>query len=270
MYGGCLGACAGTPIAHRDAGLAWLPYGRLSTNLGRATGFDRVFHFSEPNPDELTPIAPDKDGSASCKCADTSGATPNRNSHEPRALQFAKEVTDSVCRYWSRDPFFVWAHYMDLHWPYHLEEELVHPRDIGQAWQDLAIMYGRSNFDRDKTITNGQRDHFIDLYEKSLQYSGFEYRLMSYMTSQVLTTIIDRSRIHHGRSFRPRPQYWESNLYDEPQGAAVIRIPNGSVWSSDSKFVYWISCQRSQTLWLFYAGWPHGHSSLWHANRNMR
>ena len=66
-----------------------------------------------------------------------------------RLYSSAAEVTDNLCQWLDRveTPFFAWAHYMDLHWPNHMEEALIHPREIAQAWQDLGIMYGRSNFD---------------------------------------------------------------------------------------------------------------------------
>jgi arylsulfatase A-like enzyme len=133
-------------------------------------------------------------------------------------------------------PFFAWAHYMDLHWPYHLEEALVHPRDIAQAWQDLAIMNGRSNFygrsDRDTPLTNAQRDHFIDLYEKSLQYLDDQIgRLINHIQDSgsadntVILLVAD-----HGEEFldHGRWGHWESNLYDEILRVPLIMwIPNG-------------------------------------------
>src|SRR4029453_8740132 len=90
----------------------------------------------------------------------------------------------SLCQWLEKvnTPFFAWAHYMDLHWPNHLEGSLVHPGDIAQAWQDLAIMHDRSNFGRNKSITPALRDHFIDLYQKSLQYLDDQIgRLINYI-----------------------------------------------------------------------------------------
>jgi hypothetical protein len=109
-----------------------------------------------------------------------------------RLYSSAADVTDNLCQWLEQveTPFFAWAHYMDLHWPYHIEEALVYPRDIAQAWQDLMIMYGRSNFERSnldqhKSITTVERDHFIDLYEKSLQYLDDQIGRLIYMSGQV-------------------------------------------------------------------------------------
>jgi arylsulfatase A-like enzyme len=151
----------------------------------------------------------------------------------PRLYSSAAQVTDSVCQWLEhvQTPFFAWAHYMDIHWPYHMEEALVHPRDIAQAWQDLAIMYGRSNYGN-VPITAAQRDHFIDLYEKSLHYLDDHVgRLITHIQNSgygdntLIVLVAD-----HGEEFldHGRWGHWESNLYDEILRVPLIMwIPNG-------------------------------------------
>jgi arylsulfatase A-like enzyme len=150
-----------------------------------------------------------------------------------RLYSSAAEVTDSVCRWLERveTPFFAWAHYMDMHWPYHLEETLTHPREIAQAWQDLAIMHGRSNYNRNKSITTAQRNRFVGLYEQSLQYLDTQIgRLRScldrlgYDANTMIIAVSD-----HGEEFldHGRWGHWESNLYDEIlKVPLIIRMPN--------------------------------------------
>jgi arylsulfatase A-like enzyme len=118
---------------------------------------------------------------------------------------------------------------MDVHWPYFLEEELIDPKDIAQAWQDLAIMHGRGNFawsnsDRTGSITATQRDRFSEAYEKSLKYLDAQIgRLMNYIQisgvgdNTVVILVSD-----HGEEFldHGRWGHWESNLYDE-----ILRVP---------------------------------------------
>jgi arylsulfatase A-like enzyme len=128
-------------------------------------------------------------------------------------------------------PFFAWAHYMDIHWPYHLEESLTHPRQLAQAWQDLAIMNGRSNFDRRELITTAQRAHFIGLYEQSLQYLDAQIGRLIAQTDHmglgantVIIVVAD-----HGEEFldHGRWGHWESNLFDEiVRVPLIIRVPN--------------------------------------------
>jgi len=143
-----------------------------------------------------------------------------------RLYSSAAEVTDSLCG-WLDDiktPFFAWVHYMDIHWPYHLEETLTDPRDIARAWQDLAIMNGRSNSNGKEPITAAQRDHFVGLYEQSLQYLDTQIgRLMSHLerlgydSNTVVILLSD-----HGEEFldHGRWGHWESNLFDE-----MLRVP---------------------------------------------
>jgi arylsulfatase A-like enzyme len=140
-------------------------------------------------------------------------------------------VTDSLSQWLDevKGPFFAWAHYMDVHWPYHLEEALVHPKDLAQAWYDLRMMYGRANYDRSnldnhRTITTVQRDHFIQLYEKSLQYLDHQVgRLINHISDSVHadnTLIIILA--DHGEEFldHDRWGHWESNLHDE-----ILKVP---------------------------------------------
>ena len=241
MYGGCLGRLAPERPSPIET-LASYGYftGGFSTNLhlSRATGFDRGFlHFVELDPSEVDPrLRRIKGGQGLLRKELTHSVlrTIGLRTRPARLYSSAAEVTDSLCQWLDqvKTPFFAWAHYMDVHWPYHIEEALVHPRDIAQAWQDLAIMNGRSNFDRDKPMTTAQRDHFIDLYEKSLQYLDDQIgRLInhiqnsSYANNTMIVLVAD-----HGEEFldHGRWGHWESNLYDEILKVPLIMwIPNG-------------------------------------------
>jgi len=240
MYGGCLRRLASerpSPIETMAAHGYFT--GGFSTNLhlSRAKGFDRGFHhFSELMPTEADPqLRRIKGGQRFLRNELTHAVLrPIGIRLRPaRLYSSAAEVTDNVCRWLEQveTPFFMWAHYMDMHWPYHLEEELIDPREIAQAWQDLAIMYGRSNFNRDKSITTTQRDRFIGLYEKSLQYLDTQIgRLISHLDrlgydANTLVILVS----DHGEEFldHGRWGHWESNLYDEIlKVPLVIRMPN--------------------------------------------
>lgn len=246
MYGGCLGRLAPERPSPIET-LASSGYftGGFTTNLhlSRATGFDRGFlHFVELNPGEVDPpLRRMKGGQRLLQNALTHSVLhPLGIRMRPaRLYNPAADVTDSLCQWLDKveTPCFAWAHYMDLHWPYHMEETLVHPRDIAQAWRDLAMMYGRSNFgrsnlDRDKSITPVQRDHYINLYEKSLQYLDDQIgRLINYIQN---SRYADNTMIilvaDHGEEFldHGRWGHWESNLFDEILRVPLIMwIPNG-------------------------------------------
>jgi arylsulfatase A-like enzyme len=245
MYGGCLGRLAPErPSPIETLSSCGYLTGGFSTNLhlSRATGFDRGFlHFVELNPGEADPrLRRVKGGQRllQSKLVHSVLRPVGIRMRPARLYSSAADVTDSLSDWLHgvETPFFAWAHYMDLHWPYHLEEGLVHAGDIAQAWQDLADMYGRSNFhgrsDRDRPITAAQRDHFVGLYEKSLQYLDNQIgRLINYIQN---STHADNTIIilvaDHGEEFldHGRWGHWESNLFDEILKVPLIMwIPNG-------------------------------------------
>lgn len=233
MYGGCIGRLAPErPSPIETLASHGYATGGFSTNihLGRRTGFDRGFtHFVELDPGETDPgLRRMKGGQRLLQSELTHSVlgTLGVRTRPARLYSSAAEVTDSLCKWLGKvqAPFFAWAHYMDVHWPYHLNESLVHPRDIAQAWQDLLIMNGRANFSQDGTMTNEQRDHFIALYEKSLKYVDDQVgrlieniRKSGHADNTVIVIVAD-----HGEEFldHGRWGHWESNLHDE-----ILRVP---------------------------------------------
>jgi arylsulfatase A-like enzyme len=233
MYGGCLGRLTSDrPSPVETLAAHGYTTGGFSTNphLSRATGYDRGFHhFSDLVPDETDPrLRRIKGGQRLLRSPVFHyGLRLTGSRMRPARLYgSAAEVTDSVCSWLEqvKAPFFAWVHYMDTHWPYHLEEGLTNPRDIAQAWQDLATMNGRSNSNGKELITAAQRQHFVGLYEQSLQYLDAQIgRLMSHLdrldydSNTVVVLLSD-----HGEEFldHGRWGHWESNLYDE-----ILRVP---------------------------------------------
>ena len=239
MYGGCLGRLASErPSPVETLAAHGYTTGGFSTNphLSRATGYDRGFrHFSELEPAETDPRLRRVKGGQHLLRNPLfhHGLHLIGNQMRPaRLYSSAAEVTDSLCRWLEGvdSPFFAWVHYMDTHWPYHLEEALTHPRDIARAWQDLAVMNGRSNPNGKESITSAQQKHFVELYEQSLEYLDTQIgRLMSYLerlgydSNTMIILLSD-----HGEEFldHGRWGHWESNLYDEMlKVPLIIRMP---------------------------------------------
>lgn len=245
MYGGCLGRLAPErPSPIETLASHGYSTGGFTTNvhLSRRTGFDRGFlHFTEMNPTEVDPgLRRMKGGQRLLQNELTHSVLRpfGIRTRPARLYSPAAEVTDNLCQWLGQvgTPFFAWAHYMDVHWPYHLEETLVQPKEIAQAWEDLAIMYGRANFhgrsDQDNPITTTQRDHFIELYEKSLKYLDDQIgRLITHIQNSdhadntVIIIVAD-----HGEEFldHGRWGHWESNLHDEILKVPLVMwLPNG-------------------------------------------
>ena len=233
LYGGCLGRLAPARPSPVEA-LAADGYatGGFSTNphLSKATGYDRGFYyFDDLVPNEADPLLSRVKGGQRLlrhPLTHRLSALLGKRLRPAQVYNSAEEVTDSACRWLEQveSPFFGWIHYMDVHWPYYLEKRLEHPGDIAQAWRDRTIMHERANFTGKKRITPGQREHFVELYQKALRYLDDQIgRLLEHVkalghdSNTVIIAVSD-----HGEEFMDHGRWghWESNLYDE-----IVKVP---------------------------------------------
>lgn len=231
MYGGCLGplsserpSLVGALAAngYRTAGFSTTPL------LSKTYGYDRGFqHFSDIVPNESDPALRHVRGGQRLLRSPLTHALAGlfgQNMRPAKVYEPAHVLVDEVMAWMTDDktPFFAWAHFMDVHWPYHLEEQLHTPVQIAQAWQDLVHLH-EVNW-QDGYITPQQRQHYIDLYEAAIVYTDQQIgRLLDYLDS---TPFGDNTMIivvaDHGEEFLERG-YWghvEINLFDE-----ILRVP---------------------------------------------
>jgi arylsulfatase A-like enzyme len=232
-YGGALGSLARQRPSPIEA-LARHGYATagFSTNphLSRATGYDRGFDaFFDLEPGERDPwLRRVKGGERLLRSPFTHQLARllGSRSRPARIYASAAEVTGAVCRWLgsAEQPFFAWAHYMDVHWPYYLEETLADPQTIAGAWQDLGLMHEWGNGRRTGLITDKVHRRFLRLYEESLQYLDEQIgRLLAFLeedgrAANTLVIVVS----DHGEEFfdHGRWGHWEDNLYDE-----IIRVP---------------------------------------------
>lgn len=231
LYGGCLGALSPqrpSPVAtlaahgYDTAGFITNPH------LGQRFGYSRGFsHFEELEPAERDPwLRSVKGGQALLRQPLTHSLLGwfGRSQRPAPVSVPAALVTDHLCDWLAgaKRPFFAWAHYMDVHWPYHLEAELSGARETARAWQDLAH-YHEANW-RGAAITPAHRQHYIELYEAALTYlDGQIGRLLAYLEKS--GRLADTAVIvvaDHGEEFQEHGRWghWEDTLYDE-----IIRVP---------------------------------------------
>lgn len=231
MYGGCLKALAEgrpSPITtlttqgYRTAGFSTSPL------LSRAYGYHRGFEqFTDLVPAEKdTFLRKMKGGQRLLRnpATHTVASLLGQQTRPAKLYDSAGDLTDSVCKWLGEtgSPFFMWAHYMDVHWPYHREDTLKNPTEIAQAWQDLAHLHD-ANWNG-ATISPAQRDHYMRLYEEALVYTDAQIgRLLDYLDHKGLTqnTVI-MVLADHGEEFMEHGRWghWEDNLYDE-----ILRVP---------------------------------------------
>jgi len=110
----------------------------------------------------------------------------------------------------------------DVHWPYHTDDKLNHPKDIAQIWQDLSHLH-EVNW-QGAGISPAQKEYYIDLYEQAIRYTDAQIgKLLDHLTNSshadntVVIVVSD-----HGEEFLER-KHWghvETNLYDE-----IVKVP---------------------------------------------
>jgi len=231
MYGGCLGPLAETrpsPVevlaenGYRTAAFTTSPL------LGRRYGYQRGFQtFRELHPDESEPVLRRVKGGQKLLRSPLFHRFAASFGQElrPARLYVSGEVVNNSVLDWLadvEDPFFVWVHYMDVHWPYHREDSLNGPASIAQIWRDLGHMHG-ANWDR-LPISDEQRAHYLQLYCAAVQFVDQQVgelleRLdqMNRLENTVVLLVSD-----HGEEFLER-RHWghfETNLHDE-----ILRVP---------------------------------------------
>ena len=231
MYGGCLGPLSPdrpSPIkslaenGYSTAGFSTSPL------LSRSYGYERDFdHYVDLDPGEKDPwLRNVKGGHFLLKQPFTHSVSGllNIDTKPVKIYNSAVDLTDRLCDWIenTKNPFFAWSHFMDVHWPYHLDDSLTNPSQIAQAWKDVVHLHN-ANWNNER-ITPAQRDHYINLYDMAVSYTDVQLgRLFNFLIERGLdqnTIIILVS--DHGEEFleHDRWGHWEDNLFDE-----ILKVP---------------------------------------------
>ena len=232
MYGGCLGRLSperpspvkvlGDECGYETAAFSTSPL------LSRTYGYDRKFQrFNDLNPGEKDPwIRGIKGGQLMLRQPITHQITGlfGQRWRPPKLYATAAELNE-VAMPWLEsvaEPFMAWLHYMDVHWPYHLEETLTTPKDIADAWQDLSHLH-EVNWNG-VPVSPEQKARYVRLYEEAIAYTDAQIgKLLDFLDETGLadnTVVILVS--DHGEEFLER-RHWghvELNLYDE-----ILKVP---------------------------------------------
>ncbi|MFZ0544628.1 MAG: sulfatase [Candidatus Promineifilaceae bacterium] len=231
MYGGCLGVLSPTrPSPVEQLSQQGYATAAFSSNphISKQFGYDRGFDtFVDLIPQATDPWLRSVTGGQALlrsPITHTISDLLGKNLAPAPVYVPAEDVTNSLCNWLNQTtaPFFAWAHYMDVHWPYHLDKTLTSPQKLAHAWQDLAHYHEASW--NGAPFTTAHRDHYIGLYEQALSYLDEEIgRLLTHLESDsrfsntVIIVVAD-----HGEEFldHGRWGHWENNLYDE-----IVRVP---------------------------------------------
>ncbi len=237
MYGGCLGYLSPerpSPIqslsqnGYQTAGFSTSPL--LSKTYGYNRGFN---HFIDAVPVEKNPPFRYVKGGQKLLSMPMTHHLANMFGQDwrpPRLYNTAEELNNMVCQWLDRteESFFAWVHYMDVHWPYHLEEKLRQPSEIAQAWSDVVHLH-EVNFNG-AMISEAQKEYYKQLYIDAVRYTDNQVgHLVDYLekNGRLENTII-MIVSDHGEEFLER-RHWghvEINLYDE-----ILKVPF-IIWSA--------------------------------------
>lgn len=229
-HGGCLdrlGARRPSPVealsefGYDTAGFSTNPH------VSSETGYDRGFRtFVELIPDEKDPALRNLRGGQSllrrplfhrlCSIA-------GRRMLPARPYSSAKELTDEMLRWLGKSPrpFFLWAHYMDAHWPYHVVDGLAEAEEIAAVWKDLSRFH---HWARVPAPPFDEVQYLFNLYLNKVRAVDEQIgRLIDHLekTGEASRTILCITS-DHGEEFweHGRWGHWESNLCDE-----IVRVP---------------------------------------------
>ena len=121
----------------------------------------------------------------------------------------------------STPPWFLWVHYMDPHWPYHVFEELQSPGEPAEVWMDYHIMWesrrsfpGKRYFQRLNSLyesairhVDAQVGRLLDAIEKF----GGRQNTVTFLTSD------------HGEAFYEHDRWQHGAYYDFHE--EILRVP---------------------------------------------
>ena len=231
MHGGCLGPLSParpSPIETMAANGYTTVGFSTSPLVSRTYGYQRGFkHFIDLIPGERDPLLRRiKGGERLLRLPVTHYLSSifGKKICPARLYVSAETLVDTACDWLQErsEPFFAWMHFMDIHWPYHLEETMTTPPEIARAWREMRHLH-RVNW-YGESINEAQRARYFDLYVRSVQYTDMQIgRLLQILEREGLmenTVIILLS--DHGEELLERGKWghFETNLYDE-----IVRVP---------------------------------------------
>lgn len=243
MFGGPLGSYASErPSLPETLQSNGYETAGFSTNpqVGRSFGFDRGFNFfSDSEPDGTysgSPLSRVKGGQRLLQQPVTHRLFGPLGIHTlpPEVTAPAEQVNDQIAAWLDRHrtrPAFVWAHYMDAHWPYHILRRKYMPQEFAFIWRDLNVMskvaaqHGKLDPGKDQII------RLKRLYRQALEYVDASIgKLISRLQAMGIwekTVLIVTS--DHGEEFYEHGCWGHFQLYDETiRAPLVLRLPGAS------------------------------------------
>jgi arylsulfatase A-like enzyme len=233
-YGGHYGGCLERLSLQRPSPMETLRATGFATagfttnpHLSARTGYDRGFEtFLEFDPDEEDPRLRNLRGGQALlrrPLFHRLSSLMGRKMAPARPYCTAREITDEIVQWLdgASEPFFVWAHFMDAHWPYNGGGDLSSPEGIAAAWKGLSKFHAWA---QDPDPPRSEIEHLLRQYLNGLAAVDREIgRMMELIkTSGHANRTAVCIASDHGEEFwdHGRWGHWEDNLFDE-----IIKVP---------------------------------------------
>ncbi len=120
-----------------------------------------------------------------------------------------------------QEPFFLWVHYMDPHWPYFDQEALNSPQDLAKSWQDRQLGY--LVMMREVRPSPENLTQWIKMYDEALQTVDEQVgRLLHAVDQQVGDNVLIIATADHGEEFYEHGNlgHASGSFYEE-----IVHIP---------------------------------------------
>ena len=121
-----------------------------------------------------------------------------------------------------KQPFFLWAHFMDAHWPYHNLRKPYTPSEAAQSWRDINLMYRISGEHGRMYPGNEQVARLRQLYGEAISFvdQWIGYLIYHLQSSEVLDRTVVILTSDHGEEFYEHGRWGHYQMYDES-----LRVP---------------------------------------------
>lgn len=240
MYGGTTGRLAAERPSLSEALQSYgYTTAGFTTNpqIGRTFGFERGFDTfveSEPDGSLSGPGWAKMRGAKRLLCQPVTHRLLKpfqTNTLPPEITTPAEQLCDQIGDWLEQprqQPAFVWAHFMDVHWPYHNLRKPQPALEKAKTWRDLQIAYQISENGGYTHPGDEQVERFRELYRQAIVYVDEQIgRLVERLKAAGLwedTVLILTA--DHGEEFYEHGRWSHYQLYDESlRVPLVVRIP---------------------------------------------
>ncbi len=132
-------------------------------------------------------------------------------------------ITEAACTWLSqpKGKFFLWLHYMDAHWPYHIPTRLNSGQERARAWQDLHLAWKH----REDHPGQAFVERLIKLYDIAIaELDGYIGQVLTCLEqNHLLEDTAVFLTADHGEAFFEHSRWQHGALYDFHE--EILHVP---------------------------------------------